>query len=53
MNIPNNYIWIKFIPIIEVVACLIDTSHDGKYWERAYFYYHIVTFALISTIFNL
>jgi hypothetical protein len=47
MNIPNKYIWIKFIPIIGILFCIIDTSNDGNYWERAYIYYHVVISALL------
>jgi hypothetical protein len=48
MDIKQNWLWIKFIPVIGIIFCVIDSSHDGRYWEKAYIYYHVVIGAIIS-----
>jgi hypothetical protein len=41
-------LWIKFIPLLGIIPCIIDTSHDGSGWEKVYIYYHVVICGLIS-----
>lgn len=48
MNIGQKWLWIKFIPVVGIIFCLIDTSDDGRGWEKAYIYYHVVISAIIS-----
>jgi len=40
--------WLKFIPLVGIVFCLIDKSHDGDFWERGYIYYHVVVSAILT-----
>jgi hypothetical protein len=49
MDIKQNWLWIKFIPVLGILFCVIDTSHDGTGWEKAYIYYQIVICGLISS----
>lgn len=47
MNILSKYKIIKFIPGIGIIFCLIDSSHDGYYWERLYKYYHMIVSSIL------
>jgi hypothetical protein len=48
MNIKHP--WPKFIPLLGIIFCLIDISHDGEYWERLYIYYHVVISGIVLLI---
>lgn len=51
MDIKNKYIWIKFIPVLGIIPCIIDTTPDGGRYEKLYVYYHIVVGGFLSLLF--
>jgi len=32
MDIKQKWLWIKFIPLLGIIFCVIDTSPDGGGW---------------------
>lgn len=47
MNIRRKHIWLKFIPLIGIIFCIIDTSWDGLFWEKIYLLYHATWLAIL------
>ena len=50
MDIKNKYIWVKFIPILGIIPCIIDTTPDDGMYEKLYIYYHVVILGLLSSL---